>query len=69
MRKTIQNALELVGNTSLLPLDNYAKNAGITDAAVLAKLEYLNPAGSKTPGKRGELYSARNKTYKMMFTE
>lgn len=46
MRKTIQSALELVGNTPLLQLHNYAKNAGITDATVLAKLEYLNPAGS-----------------------
>lgn len=42
----IHSALELVGNTPLLQVNRYAKNAGITDATVLAKLEYLNPAGS-----------------------
>lgn len=46
MSKTIQSALELVGNTPLLQLNNYARSAGVTDATVLAKLEYLNPAGS-----------------------
>lgn len=46
MSKIIQSALELVGNTPLLQLNNYARSAGVTDATVLAKLEYLNPAGS-----------------------
>ena len=41
-----QNALELIGKTPLLQLNGYAKKAGITDATILAKLEYLNPAGS-----------------------
>ena len=41
-----QSATELVGNTPLLQLNNYSKSAGITDATVYAKLEYLNPAGS-----------------------
>ena len=36
---------ELVGNTPLLCLDRYGKQAGFT-ANVYAKLEYLNPAGS-----------------------
>ncbi|MCR5725767.1 MAG: cysteine synthase A [Treponema sp.] len=41
-----QSALELVGNTPLLQLNGYAKKAGITNATIYAKLEYLNPAGS-----------------------
>ncbi len=41
-----QSALELIGKTPLLQLNNYAKNAGIKDTKILAKLEYLNPAGS-----------------------
>ncbi len=41
-----QSALELIGGTPLLQLNNYSKNAGVTGATLLAKLEYLNPAGS-----------------------
>ncbi|MCQ2522331.1 MAG: cysteine synthase A [Lachnospiraceae bacterium] len=41
-----QSALELVGKTPLLQLNGYAKKREITEATVLAKLEYLNPAGS-----------------------
>lgn len=41
-----QSALELVGGTPLLQLNGYAKKREITEATVLAKLEYLNPAGS-----------------------
>jgi len=41
-----QSALELIGKTPLLQLNNYSKNAGLKDATILAKLEYLNPAGS-----------------------
>ncbi|MBQ5490463.1 MAG: cysteine synthase A [Treponema sp.] len=41
-----QNALDLIGNTPLLQLNGYAKKAGISGATILAKLEYLNPAGS-----------------------
>ena len=41
-----QNALELIGKTPLLQLNGYAKKSGITDTTILAKLEYLNPAGS-----------------------
>ena len=40
------SSLELIGNTPLLKLNNYAKKAGATDATLIAKLEYLNPAGS-----------------------
>lgn len=40
------SALELVGNTPLLKISRYCKAVEATDANVLAKLEYLNPAGS-----------------------
>ena len=41
-----QSALELIGGTPLLKLNGYSKAAGVTNANILAKLEYLNPAGS-----------------------
>ena len=41
-----KSAAELIGNTPLLEVSNYSKKAGVTDATILAKLEYLNPAGS-----------------------
>lgn len=41
-----QSALELIGNTPMLQLNGYSKKKGITEATILAKLEYLNPAGS-----------------------
>ena len=40
------NALELVGNTPLLRVSRYCEAVGASGANVLAKLEYLNPAGS-----------------------
>ncbi|WP_027438850.1 cysteine synthase A [Lachnospira multipara] len=43
MSKIKQSATELIGNTPLLQLNNYAND---TKATILAKLEYLNPAGS-----------------------
>lgn len=46
MSKIKESALELIGGTPILKLNNYSKKAGITDAVILAKLEYLNPAGS-----------------------
>lgn len=46
MSQIKESALELVGKTPILKLNGYAKKAGITEATVLAKLEYLNPAGS-----------------------
>ncbi len=46
MSKIIESALELVGNTPLLKLNGYTKNAKVDNATILAKLEYLNPAGS-----------------------
>ncbi|MCR5626799.1 MAG: cysteine synthase A [Lachnospiraceae bacterium] len=41
-----QSASELVGNTPLLRAKRYSEEAGIKGAGLLAKLEYLNPAGS-----------------------
>jgi cysteine synthase A len=41
-----QSAMELIGGTPLLQLNGYAKVSGVKDAKILAKLEYLNPAGS-----------------------
>lgn len=46
MSKIKESALELIGGTPILKLNNYAAKAGIRDAVILAKLEYLNPAGS-----------------------
>lgn len=41
-----ESALELIGGTPMLKLNRYGGRAGATDAVILAKLEYLNPAGS-----------------------
>ena len=41
-----QSAFELIGETPLLQLNGYSKKREINEATVLAKLEYLNPAGS-----------------------
>jgi cysteine synthase A len=41
-----QSSLELIGKTPVLQLNGYAGKSGIKDAKILAKLEYLNPAGS-----------------------
>ena len=46
MRDIKQSAAELIGGTPLLQINGYAKKREITEATVLAKLEYLNPAGS-----------------------
>ena len=43
--KTYQSITQLVGGTPLLELVNFNRNNGL-GATVLAKLEYLNPAGS-----------------------
>lgn len=46
MSKVKESALELIGGTPLLRLNRYAKHIEAEDAVILAKLEYLNPAGS-----------------------
>ena len=45
MAKIYKSLTELVGKTPLLELSNYEKKNGL-GAAVIAKLEYYNPAGS-----------------------
>ena len=46
MSQIKESALELIGGTPLLNASRYAKKAGVENAVILAKLEYLNPAGS-----------------------
>ncbi len=46
MKHIIDSSLDLIGNTPILNASRYAANAEITDATILAKLEYLNPTGS-----------------------
>ena len=46
MSQIKESALELIGGTPILKAKGYAKKREITEATILAKLEYLNPAGS-----------------------
>lgn len=46
MGKIYAKATELVGNTPLLRVGNYMEAQKLTGVEILAKLEYLNPAGS-----------------------
>lgn len=41
-----KSAAELIGGTPLMEVVNYEESNHITDAVILVKLEYLNPAGS-----------------------
>lgn len=43
--KIYKNVTELIGKTPLVELENYEKKKGL-QARLLAKIEYLNPAGS-----------------------
>ncbi|NLM73737.1 MAG: cysteine synthase A [Clostridiaceae bacterium] len=45
MMKIAKNLTDLIGNTPLLELSNYAEKQG-ADARIIGKLEYFNPAGS-----------------------
>ena len=45
MSRIAKNLTELIGNTPLLELGNFAKKNG-AEASIIAKLEYFNPAGS-----------------------
>jgi len=53
-----ESAIELIGGTPILKLNNYSKVAGVEHATILAKLEYLNPAGSVKD--RAALYMIRD---------
>ena len=46
MSEIKENVLELIGGTPILKASRYAKHAQAEGATILAKLEYLNPAGS-----------------------
>lgn len=46
MAKIYKNVTEIIGRTPMMEMGNYCREEGITQATVLAKLEYLNPAGS-----------------------
>lgn len=46
MGKIYGKSTELIGNTPMMKMNNYSKAQGIENATLLAKLEYLNPAGS-----------------------
>lgn len=46
MSKLVNSASELIGGTPILKADRYAANAGAEGSNILAKLEFLNPAGS-----------------------
>ena len=41
-----ESASELIGGTPILKLNRYMEKSEVTEAVILAKLEYLNPAGS-----------------------
>lgn len=41
-----KSSLDLIGKTPLLQISRYSESAGVKDVTILAKLEYLNPAGS-----------------------
>lgn len=46
MGRIVQSATELIGNTPILQVNNFQEKIGAKNARILAKLEYLNPAGS-----------------------
>lgn len=46
MEHIISSATQLVGKTPLMEIHNYMEKEEIRQARILAKLEYLNPAGS-----------------------
>ncbi len=46
MSEIKESVTELIGNTPILKLNRYTEKEGINDVTILAKLEYLNPAGS-----------------------
>ena len=46
MAKIKESAVELIGGTPILKASKYSEAAGVTDATILTKLEYLNLTGS-----------------------
>ncbi len=46
MSEIKESMTELIGGTPILKLNRYMEKSGISNAVILGKLEYLNPAGS-----------------------
>lgn len=46
MSKIVKSAIEMIGNTPLMEVKRYQATAGVENITLLAKMEYLNPAGS-----------------------
>ena len=46
MAKVAKSLTDLIGNTPLLELSNFAAKRNCTDTRIIAKLEYFNPLGS-----------------------
>ncbi|MCI5829140.1 MAG: cysteine synthase A [Treponema sp.] len=46
MSEVKSSALELIGETPVVEVSRYSKAAGVDGVKIVAKLEYLNPAGS-----------------------
>lgn len=46
MSEIKKSALELIGETPVVEISRYSKAVGVEGATIIAKLEYLNPAGS-----------------------
>ena len=46
MEKIYQSTSELIGGTPMMQINGFMKAVGVDKATILAKLEYLNPAGS-----------------------
>ena len=46
MGKIYQNTSELIGGTPMLQINGFMESVEVDKATILAKLEYLNPAGS-----------------------
>ena len=46
MSEVKSSALELIGETPVVDISRYTKAAGVEGVKIVAKLEYLNPAGS-----------------------
>ena len=46
MKNVKMSAVEMIGNTPILQVNNFMEKNGIFNASILAKMESVNPAGS-----------------------
>ena len=58
MSKIYANATEIIGHTPLMEVRQFSEKMGVENATILAKLEYLNPAGSTKD--RAALYMVKD---------